>query len=436
MATVYPTGVTIYKPEECWNGYTIYDGGSLIDMNGSLVKRWKEITQLGKVLPGGYVLGDVRYKGLRMGIGRRLIQMGYVFGDVGDEGPRMERGRRLIQMDWDGNIMWEFRKTEQIKIGDELIWSAKQHHDFQREGNPVGYYAPGMEPLVEGGKTLILAAKEAKNSEITSGKLLDDCILEVSWGGEIVWEWRSSDHFNEMGFSEAAKNAMYRHGAQRDTFDWLHSNSISYLGPNKWYDEGDKRFHPNNIIWGGRNTNTIAIIDKETHEFVWRVGPDYTASPELQKLGQIIGQHHAHMIPKGLPGEGNILVFDNGGFAGYGVPNPMSPTGVNNAVRPYSRVVELNPVTLEICWEYSADRRCHYCFYSPAWSSAQRLPNGNTLICEGHKGRIFEVNRNLEIVWEYIVPPPEGSKYGSLYRAYRVPYSWIPQLDKPVEKAF
>jgi len=405
MVTVYPTGVTIYRPDECWNGYTIHRGGSVIDMNGNLVKRWEGISQLGKILPGGYVLGDVRHGG-----------------------PRNERGRRLIQVDWDYNIMWEFRKTEQIKVGDELIWSAKQHHDFQREGNPVGYYAPEMEPLVEGGKTLILASKEVENREIAPGRLLDDCILEVTWDGEIVWEWRSCDHFDEMGFSEAARNAMYRHGARQDPYDWLHSNSISYLGPNKWYDGGDKRFHPDNIIWDGRNTNIIAIIDKKTREFVWRVGPDYTASPELRRLGQIVGQHHAHMIPRGLPGEGNILVFDNGGFAGYGAPNPSSPTGVNNAVRPYSRVIEFNPDTLEVCWEYSADRR-RQDFYSPYISSAQRLPNGNTLICEGGRGRIFEVTRDLEIVWEYVVPR------GVSYRAYRVPYDWIPQLDEPVEKA-
>lgn len=429
MVTIYPTGVTIYKPDKCWNGYTIYRGGNVIDMNGSLVKRWEEISQLGKILPGGYVLGDVRCGG-----------------------PRRERGRRLIQMDWEGNIIWEFRKTEQIKVGDEAIWSAKQHHDFQREGNPVGYYAPHMEPSVEGGKTLILASKEVENKDIAPGKLLDDCILEVTWDVEIVWEWRSCKHFNQMGFSEAARNTIYRQGSKQDPFDWLHSNSISYLGPNKWHDKGDKRFHPDNIIWDGRNTNTIAIIDKKTHDFVWRVGPDYTDSPELRKLGQIVGQHHAHMIPRGLPGEGNILVFDNGGFAGYGLPNPSSPTGVNNAVRPYSRVIEFNPNTLEVCWEYSADRRHHFRFYSPYISSAQRLPNGNTLICEGNRGRIFEVTRDLEIVWEYVVPPsrtsgdsdywggivpPSQKGYwgGISYRAYRVPYNWIPQLDEPVEKA-
>lgn len=99
------------------------------------------------------------------------------------------------------------------------------------------------------------------------------------------------------------------------------------------------------------------------------------------------------------------MVIDNGGFAGYGFPNPSSPTGVYNAVRPYSRVIEFNPKTLELCWEYSVPRHHHYRFYSPYISSAQLLPNGNTLICEGNQGRIFEVTRDLETVWEYIVPP-------------------------------
>ncbi len=63
-------------------------------------------------------------------------------------------------------------------------------------------------------------------------------------------------------------------------------------------------------------TNIIAITDKESGKIVWQVGPDYDRNPALREIGWIIGQHHAHMIPRGLPGEGNILVFDNGGFAG------------------------------------------------------------------------------------------------------------------------
>lgn len=67
--------------------------------------------------------------------------------------------------------------------------------------------------------------------------------------------------------------------------------------------------------------------------------------------------------------------------------------------------------------------------YSPLMSSAQRLPNGNTLITEGNNGRIFEVTAEFQTVWEY-VNPYYGKKGNQniVYRAYRVPYEWIPQL--------
>ena len=120
--------------------------------------------------------------------------------------------------------------------------------------------------------------------------------------------------------------------------DWMHINSMSLLGPNRWYDGGDQRFHPDNIIWDSRESNILAITSKKTGEIVWKVGPDYNASKALKKLGWIIGQHHVHMIPRGLPGEGNILVYDNGGWAGYGAPNPGAPMGIKNALRDYSRV--------------------------------------------------------------------------------------------------
>ncbi|MBS3764128.1 MAG: aryl-sulfate sulfotransferase, partial [Planctomycetes bacterium] len=288
--------------------------------------------------------------------------------------------------------------------------------------------------------------------DIAPGSILDDRIIEVDENCEFTWEWRSGEHFHNLGLDEAARNIIFRGSSierdydglhspmhRKDPYDWLHSNSASYVGPNKWYDEGDDRFHPGNIIWDSRDTNTIGIISRETGEFTWKIGPDYTR-PELKDLGQIIGQHHAHVIPRGLPGEGNVLVFDNGGFAGYGPPNPGAPTGEYNAVRPYSRVLEFNPITLELVWEYSARTagygyHHHDVFYSPFISSAQRLPNGNTLICEGDRARIFETNTEHEIVWEYIVPPEPGSN-GTVtcYRAYRLPYDWVPQAETPDEK--
>ncbi len=65
---------------------------------------------------------------------------------------------------------------------------ARQHHDYQREGNPVGYYVPGMDPLTDGGNTLILAHKNVTNSKISEKELLDDVIIEATWEGKVVSE--------------------------------------------------------------------------------------------------------------------------------------------------------------------------------------------------------------------------------------------------------
>lgn len=427
--SVYPTGATIYDPEKCWNGYTIFQarelGALLIDMNGTELQLWKGLHGFpNKIFPGGYVLGS-----------RGERNAAYGMQDLVD----------LVQVDWDGNVVWEFNQYEFIEDpGEEPQWMARQHHDYQREGNPVGYYVPGMDPKVNEGNTLILCHKNVRNPKISDKLLLDDSIIEVTWDGDIVWEWNCNEHFDEMGFDEAAKNIMSRNPNMRSAGggmgDWMHINSMSVLGPNKWYDAGDERFHPDNIIWDGRETNIIAIISKKTGKIVWKVGPYYDESEELKKLGWIIGQHHAHMIPRGLPGEGNILVFDNGGWAGYGIPNPGAPTGAKNALRDYSRVLEFDPTTLEIKWQYTPEEAGYLHptdsnrFYSPFISGAQRLPNGNTLITEGSGGRLIEVTEDHEIVWEYISPYwGEHMNQNMVYRAYRVPYDWIPQLDTPKE---
>jgi len=435
--TVFPTGVTIYEPERCWNGYTIFQprqlGATLIDMNGNVVNRWRGLQGLpgpNKLLPGGYVMGS---------IGQRDMKLGF------------QDNLDLVQVDWDGRTVWRFDRLELVKDPRRVArWLARQHHDYQREGNPVGYFVPGMAPTVDRGKTLIVCHANLNHPAISDKRLLDDVIIEVAWDGRIIWRWQCSDHFEELGFGPAARRVLRRDPgmvkAGGGMGDWMHLNSASWLGPNKWFDAGDERFHPDNIIWSGRETNILAITGRKSGHIVWQVGPDYLNNKTGKKIGQIIGPHHVHMIPRGLPGEGDILVFDNGGWAGYGARSPGAPTGRRNALRDSSRVLQFSPVTLAPVWQYPERKEgpgfgpISGPLYSPLMSSAQRLPNGNTLITEGNTGRIFEVTGKGEIVWEYINPYyGRKDRQNIIYRAYRVPYEWVPQAERfhetPVSRA-
>ena len=427
--TVYPTGVTIYNREKASNGYTLLPtskGALLIDMNGLEVNRWAGLGGFpNKLLPGGQVFGT---SGARDGAAAYQDQLD------------------LLQVDWDGHVVWRWNHTELVADeGKQPQWQARQHHDFQREGSPTGYYAPGLEPRTNGGNTIILTHENSRHPEITDKLLIDDKIIEVTWDGKIVWEWRAADHFGELGFNEDARKSLFSNPSLRGEAggDWLHINCVSELGPNQWYDHGDERFAPENLIFDARNANILAIISKKTGNLVWRLGPRFDGSEAERHLGWIVGQHHLHMIPKGLPGAGDLLVFDNGGAAGYDAPNAMAPDGTNAVHRDYSRVIQFNPLSLEVTWHYGPAEAGWLAFadgsrvYSPFISSAQRLENGNTLITEGSDGRLIEVTPEHEVVWEYINPyytaPVPGFVSNMTYRAYRAPYSWVPQVQVPHE---
>jgi outer membrane protein assembly factor BamB len=354
-----------------------------------------------------------------------------VIAAAGNNAPHQE-SLELIQKDFEGRVLWRFNQNQQIQTREgATVWSARQHHDWQREDFPAGYYAPGAWPA-ESARTLILTHVNHSKPNVADAELEDDRLIEVSGNGEIVWEWTAGDHIDEFGFSATARAAIKTApglNAARGSFDWLHINSATYLGPNRWFDEGDKRFAPNNVIISSRQASLLAIVARDG-KIVWRLGPDFTESKELRAIRQIIGQHHAHIIPKGLPGAGNLMVFDNGGASGYGAPNAISPDGGNIFARAGSRVLEINPVTLELVWSYAGPR-----FYSSNISGAQRLPNGNTLITEGANGRLLEVTKEGQIVWEYIYPLFTGTPpANAVYRGYRIPYDWIPQIEPPNER--
>ncbi len=441
--SVFPHGTTIYKPEKCQNGFTVFgvetkgEGCVLIDMNGNTLKEWKHVSELEhpvKMLKGGYIMGATRQK---------PEMAGRTYNDP--------MSADLSICDFDGKIV-------------RNIPLAGMHHDYQVESSPTGYYTPDLPvTYAPDGNIIVLSHLFTNGTEnalkITDKMPLDDdYIFEVDKSNKVVWDWLASDYIDQMPFDEEFRATMRKYPTWQMTrtpgvkaADWIHMNSMSKLGPNHWYEEDPVKyaaFHPDNIITCNRQTNTSFIIDKKTKNIVWHIGPTFYPDDKwsfageeyrraLYKLGQIVGPHHTHMIPKGVPGAGNIMIYDNGGFAGYGARNPMSPTGWSNAKRDYSRVVEFNPVTLEVVWEHSAASmglREGYKFYSDYVSSAQRLPNGNTLITNGAVGQLQEVTPEHEIVWEYISPwyNPNG-KFNLVYRAYRIPYDYVPQVPAPKE---
>lgn len=367
IPSIYPTGTTIYYPGETYDGYTLYYSGGkqqilLISMTGNIVHSWEHADYSfinPEPLPNGNILVNAT----------RLID------DV----------KGVVELDWDSNVVWEYFDDLACKVA---------HHDHERLGN---------------GYTLILCRDDVDVPEISPKTLKDDHIIVVNPAKEVVWEWQTWEHFDEFGFSDEAKALISDKGG-----DWAHANAASILPTNSIPDQ---RFNKGNIIVSQRNTNIIFIIDKDTGQVVWKIGPNDNIT---------IGQHNAHMIAQGLPDAGAIIVFDNGGSAGY-------PTEARN----YSRVIEIHPVTKEIIREYNATTsgRTGWTFFSHFISGMQRLPNGNTLINEGSNGRFFEVSSSGKIVWEYIVPyftfdTRQNGWTNHVYRVWRVGPDWPPVSAK------
>jgi hypothetical protein len=203
-----------------------------------------------------------------------------------------------------------------------------------------------------------------------NGEMYADYLVEMTTDGRVVWEWRTWDHLDPEADCITA--------VQERREEWMHGNGLAEL-PN-----GD-------IVVSFRAISTIIIIDRKTGKIIWKLG-----APPLS------GQH----APTPLP-NGNLLVFDNGP---HRLDHPM----------PFSRVIEIEVPTKQIVWKYQEKRESE--FFSPRISNAQRLPNGNTLICEGDFGRLFEVTADGILVWEFVNPyfgeGPTGPN-NRVFRAYR-----------------
>ena len=297
---------------------------------------------------------------------------------------------------------------------------------------------PWPEPKIDNANTMMLSYRTGHYPDVTRDFLPRATrMIDVNWQGNVEWDWMPAEQFEQFGHSEAARNAIMRHCRNQHG---VFQNTISYVGPNQWYDAGDERFHPNNIISDDRGT-MLYIISRRPKRSCGRL--DRTTA--WIEVGHSAASRAICAYDSArASGAGNVLVFDNGGAGGFGDPNP---NGTWNALRDHSRVLEINPVTLELV-EFTALTGGFgggpgggdiSKFYSRYKSAAQRLPNGNTLITESCCGRAFEVTRDGEVVWEFTNPnnlaQRDGLFVSDIFRAYRYPYEWVPQLDQPRERA-
>ncbi|OPY30008.1 MAG: Arylsulfotransferase (ASST) [Methanocella sp. PtaU1.Bin125] len=273
--------------------------------------------------------------------------------------PAGGKGGVLQQIGWDGTVKREYRN-------DTL------HHDFCRK--PDGHnlaiaWAPMPDSYVD--------QVEGGLGMFAPGVMYSDSIVEIAPDGAIAWEWHAWEHL--------PPEQMRLH-ALADRNELTHTNAVEYLPAGNPYNGRES------VLVCFRELDTVAIVDRETGNISWSWRDDSVRHP-----------HDPTLLP-----DGHVLLFANC----YLAPGAIS-------VPPASAIVEIDPATGDIVDVYErssgGDR-----FFSFLISGAQRLPNGNTLVCEGIGGRLFEVAPGGEIVWAYVNPHfSPGFMGNSVFRAYR-----------------
>jgi len=256
-------GVTIYKPESAYNGYTLFCPMSkripnvpldkishnmyLIDMEGRVVHEWtaKTTVQLLELLPNGNLY--------------------YMTRDSDYPQPMSIRVAGIREIDPKSNVLWWFH--------------CRSDHDFH---------------VMDNGHIMILCVIDKMAPNI--GPELKRCpyIIEITKEKELLWEWFGEEHVKELEDLCGLRISPTR------KWDWAHNNTLEVL-PDNPSGRKDSRFKKGNILFSYRNLDTIGVIDRDTGKIVWAWGS-----------GILDSQHQPTMLPNG-----NILIFDNGTRRGW-----------------------------------------------------------------------------------------------------------------------
>jgi len=435
--TIRPSGIAAEKPglllrdSRAFQGYTLLaplgqPRTYLIDMDGKVVKTWQ--SDCGPGL-SAYLLED-----------GHLLRSGSLAQHALASTPGA--GGRFQEFAWDGSLVWDFK------------WAnAKQlpHHDFCR--------------LPNGNLLVIVWEKKTSRQAIAAGRkpetsgdpyLLPDCLVEIKPVGktaaEVVWEWHTWDHLIQdhdrgkanygdvvlhpelidINYGEGVISSLVGKDKDKDGMkklrslgyvgspapgqklqvvnpDWTHINSVAY---NAELDQIMLSVYAFSEIWIIDHSTTMAQAAGHTGgrsgkggDLLYRWGNPRAYRGGTIQDQQLANQHDAHWIRRGLPGAGHILVFNNGTRR----PEPEgSYSSVDEIVVPGNQDghYTLAPGTASApkgpAWTYSAPNKPE--FFAQLMSGAQRLPNGNTLICCTPDGLIFEVTQDKQVVWKYCYP--------------------------------
>ena len=323
-------------------------------------------------------------------------------------------GGRIEQYDWDGNLIWSY---------DYSTADHRQHHDIEMlpNGN-VLMIAWELKTEAEA----IAAGRDA--SLLTDGELWPDSIIEVqptgSSGGTIVWEWHVWDHLIQdydaakpnYGVVADHPEKIDLNYAMNGDADWIHINSVDY---NAELDQIVLSAHNFSEIWIVDHNTTTAEAAGAAGDLLYRWGNPQAYDRGTSADQQLFSQHDAEWIATGLPGEGDILIFNNGaGRSGGNYSSVDQITPPVNLDGSYTLQTGSAYEPAAPTWMYVSDPVTD--FYAMRISGAQRLANGNTLICEGTEGRLFEVTEQGVQVWEYIDSGEifRVERYGSDYAGF------------------
>jgi hypothetical protein len=356
-------GYTLFSPNQ-------YTATYLIDVSGQIVHQW-----------------DTDY---RPGMSAYLLDSGNLLRTAQDNpGERFfagGAGGRVQEITWDGEVVWE------IAYNSDTYFL---HHDI--EPMPSGHILMLAWTYVDT-QTAIEAGRDPE--KIDGQGVWVDGLIEVDPStDEIVWSWSVFDHLiqdvdpDQDNFGVVAEaptqidfNVVTEGGGPVGGMnpDWNHLNSVDY---NPRLDH---------IVVSAAHQNELWVIDRASGEIVYRWGQPQNYGFEGAET--LSGQHDPEWVDSGLPGGEHLLIFDNGVAQGRSriveIAPPVSESGVYE--RPENQA--WGPESPTWIFEAGSD------FFSAHLGGADRLPNGNTLVCEGVTGRFFEVTSDGDVVWEYVNP--------------------------------